>query len=223
MSTAPAGVQPKRKRGHERVAAILQTGVEVFAEKGFDAATMTEIASRSGTAIASLYRFFPSKESLADALISDYMKFALGALGDLRARAAKGMTPEELAAALVEYRLQLGSQRRFVIDLVEARGGAEERKKQFRNATLDEMAGLLQDNAPNLSRARAEVMAPVLVHVLKSISSFDVEPVPATRRALLAETRELIRIYLTAARRTESHSTAPTFRAATKSRDRSHE
>ena len=37
-------------------------------EKGYDAATMTEIAARSGTAIGSLYRFFPSKESLSDAL-----------------------------------------------------------------------------------------------------------------------------------------------------------
>jgi AcrR family transcriptional regulator len=217
-----AGAQPKRKRGHARVAAIKETGVEVFGEKGFDAATMTEIASRSGTAIASLYRFFPSKESLADALITDYGTYALGAIAAVRARAA-GMTPAQLAEALVDFRLQLGAQRLFVIDLLEARGGSEEYKKQFRKEMLDQMAGLLRDNTANLSRARAEVMAPVLVHVLKGVSTFDSEPVPATRRALLAEVRELIRIYLTAASRTESHSTASASRAATKSRDRSHE
>jgi AcrR family transcriptional regulator len=59
--------EPKRQRGHLRVAAILEAGVAVFTEKGYDAATMTEIAARSGTAIGSLYRFFPSKDVLADA------------------------------------------------------------------------------------------------------------------------------------------------------------
>src|SRR5271156_5219725 len=83
MTTA-IGVQPERKRGYERVAAIMRTGVEVFMEKGFDAATMTEIATRSGTAIASLYRFFPSKEALADALLLQYEDHAMSRLAELR-------------------------------------------------------------------------------------------------------------------------------------------
>ena len=36
----------------------MEAGVAVFTEKGYDAATMSEIAARSGTAIGSLYRFF---------------------------------------------------------------------------------------------------------------------------------------------------------------------
>src|SRR6266700_1792371 len=67
--SVPAARAPKRQRGRLRVAAILQSAREVFMEKGYDAATMTEIAARSGTAIGSLYRFFPSKESLSDALL----------------------------------------------------------------------------------------------------------------------------------------------------------
>ena len=63
---------PKRERGRQRVAAIMDAAVELFSEKGYDAATMTEIAARSSTAIGSLYRFFPSKEALADALLQRY-------------------------------------------------------------------------------------------------------------------------------------------------------
>ena len=59
---------PQRPRGHRRVAAILAAGEAVFQERGYDATTMTEIATRSGTAFGSLYRFFPSKAALADAL-----------------------------------------------------------------------------------------------------------------------------------------------------------
>jgi len=54
-------VAPKRQRGRERVAAILDAAAQLFIEQG-QAVTMTEIAARSGTAIGSLYRFFPTRE-----------------------------------------------------------------------------------------------------------------------------------------------------------------
>jgi AcrR family transcriptional regulator len=220
MTTA-VGVQPKRKRGYARVAAIMQTGVEVFMEKGFDAATMTEIATRSGTAIASLYRFFPSKESLADALIRDYMTHAVGALEQLRARAGK-MTLDDIAGALIDIRLELQSQRRFVFDLVEQRGGSDEIKKQFGNAMLEEMSGLLRDSIAPLSKAKSEVMARVLIHILKGVWTFGTEP-PAARRVLMAELKELIHLYLSGAKRCEPRFAGVAPRGTAKSRGGSHE
>ena len=98
------GQEPKRLRGRLRVAAILQTSVELFSQKGFGAATMTEIAARSGTAIASLYRFFPTKEAVAEALLQAYADHALAGLAALSAR-AKGLSPAELAAGFVEFRV----------------------------------------------------------------------------------------------------------------------
>ena len=64
------GVQaPQRSNGRLRVAAILEAAAAVIAEKGYEAATMAEIAARSGTKIGSLYRFFPNKESLGDIIV----------------------------------------------------------------------------------------------------------------------------------------------------------
>ena len=60
---------PKRERGKQRVAALMDSGAAVIAERGYGAATMTEIAARAGASIGSLYQFFPSKEVLADALL----------------------------------------------------------------------------------------------------------------------------------------------------------
>ena len=54
-----AAKEPKRERGKQRVAALIDAGAELFAEKGYEATTMTEIASRAGAAIGSLYQFFP--------------------------------------------------------------------------------------------------------------------------------------------------------------------
>src|SRR6267378_4572200 len=64
---------PKRERGKQRVAELLAAGAAVFAEKGYAAATMTEIAARAEAPIGSLYQFFPSKEALADTLVQSYI------------------------------------------------------------------------------------------------------------------------------------------------------
>src|ERR1700749_522595 len=61
-SQKSTAVEPKRARGRARVEAILVAAGQVFAEQGYDRATMTEIAARSSTAIGSLYRLFPAQE-----------------------------------------------------------------------------------------------------------------------------------------------------------------
>jgi len=60
---------PQRANGKLRVAAILEAAAAVIGEKGYESATMAEIAARSGTKIGSLYRFFPNKESVADTIL----------------------------------------------------------------------------------------------------------------------------------------------------------
>ena len=78
---------PKRERGKQRVAELLAAGAAVFAEKGYEAATMTEIAARAGAPIGSLYQFFPSKEALADTLVQNYVTLLSDELKVLESRA----------------------------------------------------------------------------------------------------------------------------------------
>ena len=64
----------------------------VFAEKGYEAATMTEIAERAGAPIGSLYQFFPVKEALADTLVQNYVALLAADLQALEARADQADT-----------------------------------------------------------------------------------------------------------------------------------
>jgi AcrR family transcriptional regulator len=201
IATKPAAVAraPKRQRGRLRVAAILATGREVIMEKGYDAATMTEIAARSGTAIGSLYRFFPSKESLADALFHHYAHTMTQGLTAL-AEGAPDMTPELLATKLVDLMLALQDERSFVIALTDARGGNADLKKQYREATREATAGIVRKVLPRLPKVKLEAMAILLLHVLRVVPrTAEENDDPATRRAVLAEIRELIRLYLVSA------------------------
>src|ERR1700739_1843248 len=97
MSTeAQTAKEPKRARGKARVSALLDAGAALFAEKGYAATTMTEIAQRAGASIGSLYQFFPSKETLGEALVNRYIE-QMGVLLDEIARRAPRLSPARLA------------------------------------------------------------------------------------------------------------------------------
>ncbi len=65
---------PKQARGRQRVERILQAAAEVFAEVGYEAATTHGIAERAGTAVGSLYQFFPDKRALFKALEQQHIE-----------------------------------------------------------------------------------------------------------------------------------------------------
>lgn len=60
--------QPKQQRGKDRVEKILDAAAAVFDEVGYPAATTHLIAAKAGTAIGSLYQFFPDKASIFKAM-----------------------------------------------------------------------------------------------------------------------------------------------------------
>src|SRR5687767_15151188 len=58
-----------RRRKDARPAELLEAALDVFAEKGFTAARMEDIAARAGAAKGTVYLYFPSKEAVFEALV----------------------------------------------------------------------------------------------------------------------------------------------------------
>lgn len=189
--------EPKQQRGKLRVAAILATAEQLFGAKGFDKTTMTEIAAVSGTAIGSLYRFFPTKEAIADQLLLHFAQHTQASLAALGSQSAR-MTPDNLADALVDFTLELQSPHRWARTLVDAIGGSEEKKMLYRNALREGVASLLRAVIPSLNETRATAMAITLLHILKGLGALGREEA-AIRLLLVAEIRQLVRLYLRAA------------------------
>jgi len=193
MSTAspPAPLAPKRRRGHLRVAAILDAAEQVFAEKGFEAATMTEIAARSKTAIGSLYRFFPNKNVLAQAFLSDYVEKVLESLDGLADR-APDMNPRQLAEAFVAYRIELKEHRRVASALVEAGGDMNGVRGDLSAFLRTRLSAILRTALPHLDEARAAEMARLIQHVLKVVSETSPD-----EKAVAADVTDLLEFYFT--------------------------
>src|SRR5436305_14351181 len=59
-------------RSRERLRRVLDAADEVLAQEGAEAFTTTRVAARAEVPIGSLYRFFPDKEAIIEALAVRY-------------------------------------------------------------------------------------------------------------------------------------------------------
>ncbi|SEM40827.1 transcriptional regulator, TetR family [Pseudoxanthomonas sp. GM95] len=182
-------VAPKRQRGRERVAAILDTAAQLFVEQGH-AVTMTEIAARSGTAIGSLYRFFPTRDALADVLLQRYAEHLGAALEALVAR-ADALSPAELADALLALVLDLRTERAAALVLVDLRDTGHQRL-QLRDTMRTGVTRILV-NAGVVPEARAGDAAIAVISVIKSAATLAAQP---DKAGAVDELRLVLRRYL---------------------------
>ena len=68
-----AGDGTDGRAGSERRAALVQLAADMFAERGFRATTVRDIAEAAGMLSGSLYHHFDSKESIMDELLRAYI------------------------------------------------------------------------------------------------------------------------------------------------------
>ncbi len=195
-STSLAAREPQRLRGKLRVAALMRAGAEIFAEKGYDAATMTEIAARGETAIGSLYQFFPNKEALADAVLAHYREIMDTALQGIEERARK-LTAAALADALLDLTIEHTMERAAAVALLDRRGDASAQREEFRAMTRQGIARILSARDSQLRADRILGMSAILLQTMKAAAALAAEKDPDLRRSALTELRDMTRFYLT--------------------------
>jgi len=168
MSTPPEAqaVAPKRQRGRDRVEAILEAATALFNEKPYEAVTMTEIAERSSTAIGSLYRFFPTKEALAAALLDHYGVKLIAAFDALIGSPAAQSAPQAAAGLLVLLQ-GLRRDRSVALGLLDAGAGLNRARGMLRVAMLWRLSALLR--RLGASEPELETRALMLQFLVKAI------------------------------------------------------
>jgi len=191
-----AGIRaPRLERGKVRVAALLAAGTAVFAEKGYDAATMTEVAAKAGASIGSLYQFFPTKELLATALHEEMLDRLLRHLDDISENAA-GRTAAELADRLLTDLLEFLVRNPAFTALADRRDIDKKRKQATRARLRRQIADLLSQASPPLSPERAWIMAIIVLHLMRAAISLSESDDISTRDTVLSELRRMLRAHL---------------------------
>ena len=181
---------PQRANGRLRVAAILEAAAAVIAEKGYDVATMAEIATRSGTKIGSLYRFFPNKESLADTIVVSARE-NLDAVFDRFDAGVKALSIRALADGLMALIFDVFT-RPALMKLFDAGEDWSVKREEFRSAMLERTAKTLMTHSTRLSKKSAADIALVVVLNVKAVATHRFD----SSSSVANEFREMTRIYL---------------------------
>jgi len=93
-----------RMTGHERREQLLRVGRSLFAEKGFEATSVEEIASRADVSKPVVYEHFGGKEGMYAVIVDREVQALLGALtGALSTRGHPKELVERAALALLGY------------------------------------------------------------------------------------------------------------------------
>jgi AcrR family transcriptional regulator len=191
---APVAKAPKRARGVQRVAALLDASAALFAENGYEATTMTQIAIRAGASIGSLYQFFPSKEVLAEALFARYVGRVVSMLEDLSKR-APGLSPPRLANKLVDLMLVVRKDRDSTAALSGSVSGIVERSQSFRGANRRQIVAILRAANPKLREKAAAEAAAMIGNVLKLVPTLAKEQEDGGQ-PLVAQVRTMLAAYI---------------------------
>ncbi|OCJ15211.1 transcriptional regulator [Rhizobium sp. AC44/96] len=190
-SADTANRSPKQQRGRERVAILTEAAAKVFVEKGYEAATMTEIAAEAKSSIGSLYQFFPTKALLAEALHIERLRQLNTILLDLQhdvagKRAAE--IGEEIFARLGNF---LGEFPEFPV-LAARRDIPKDRKAKSRAELRANIAALLRTAVPSIEQD-VDLLAALVLELLRIIVTAAYDPDIAGDPRMVTELRGMLR------------------------------
>jgi AcrR family transcriptional regulator len=172
-SAKPLRADAERNRRH-----LLETAQEVFASEGL-AIPIDEVARRAGLGVGTLYRHFPTKEALFEAILVDRMEY-------VAQRAEELADAKDAGAALFSMIEALASESARKKDFVHALGSGFQAskellasKKRFRDA-LDALLA----RAQKTKQVRADVTSGDILTLLHGVLSVQTASSEARRRHL---------------------------------------
>ncbi|HEY9637735.1 MAG TPA: TetR/AcrR family transcriptional regulator [Coleofasciculaceae cyanobacterium] len=192
--------KPQQARSIERVNHILKIADQVFALRGFEAATTIEIAARAKMSVGSLYRFFPDKAAILKALAGSYLE-------QLQQAIAKLHSPEAVHLPLSVYVDRANDAfNQFFIEhpgfrsvFVHSHGASSEvlaMQADVDRQIAKHLATFYALRAPNLEPEQCELIALVTVAMVSKLHVLSLTRDEAFREQVMAEVRKSLLAYL---------------------------
>jgi AcrR family transcriptional regulator len=110
---------PRRRRKEARPAELIDAAIEVFAEKGFAAARLEDVARRAGVGKGTAYLYFPNKEALFKAAIRAVVVTRIE-MGERQVQEWRGASDELLRRVLEYWREVISSRQGGLLKLIVA-------------------------------------------------------------------------------------------------------
>ncbi|WP_258002343.1 TetR/AcrR family transcriptional regulator [Burkholderia sp. WAC0059] len=185
---------PRQERSARTVDALLEAAGNVIAERGFEAATMTQIAQLAGMSIGASYQYFPNKEALAFELrrrCGDEMDARFSALIE----AGEPVPLPDLVERLFDLMIGLMEAYPAYLTLLSVPLGFR-RDVAARNRLRRRFAVLFQRYNASLDADEAYRIAEVMLQVMKSLNPLYAVAKPKERKLLVAEYKGVLSAWL---------------------------
>jgi AcrR family transcriptional regulator len=185
---------PIQERGEKRVAGLLQAAAAIFAEVGFEAATMSDIAERAGGSIGSLYQFFPSKDVVARELKTQYCQKLKELWGGLVAVSVK-TSPSRLVDQFLNVTIGAIEEHPAIVRLMDAPRSTNP-AADIKESLRQQLVELFLTRKPRMSPIKAHRYAEITVQMVRALLWLYVETEPPEREALVVEMKSALVNYL---------------------------
>ena len=192
--SSPVRVAPQQERSTRRLARFLDAAAELFAEVGYEAATMTAVAERSGSSIGALYNYFPDKQSIAFTLLNQYSQ-ELEAHWKPLTEQAKVLTHAEFADRFIERITQFVQPRPAYVSLLAAPIRFR-RDPATRKASRIGIASAFQAKNPSLSKEQSLLAANVSLQIIRGMMTLYGEADSQGKVLIVAEFKKVLTLYL---------------------------
>ena len=190
----PVRVAPQQKRSERRLAAFLDAAAALFVEVGYEAATMTAIAERSGSSIGALYNYFPDKQAIALTLVNQYGQEAEAHWKPLIEQAAK-LTHREFADLFIDRITELVQQRPAYLSLATAPVRFR-RPPAAKKALWAAIGNAFRAKNPMLSEEQSVLAAKVTLQMVSGLMMLYAEAAPKGKDLVVDEFKKVLTLYL---------------------------
>ncbi len=194
VSSNPVRVAPQQERSTRRLAGFLDAAAELFVEVGYEAATMTAIAERSGSSIGALYNYFPDKQSIAFTLVNQYSQEVEAHWKPLMEQ-AKVLTHAKFADLFIERITQFVQERPAYLSLLAAPIRFR-RDPAARKASRVAIANAFRAKNPSLSNDQSILAANVTLQIVRGMMTQYEETDSKGKVLVVAEFKKLLTLYL---------------------------
>ncbi len=193
--------EPKQRRGQQRVEKILEAAALVFDEVGYEAATTHQIAARAGTAIGSLYQFFPDKAAIFNAMELRHIERVEAMWGHAKTQELWRLPLKEMLDQLTAGVVALFEQpvsRVMFVQFYTARDRFQTIDDSMTQGAIAFLSHILHQRNPNLPADQRNLLAEVCVHSCNALILAALrQPELEKRDRIIQQIPKLMTAYLT--------------------------
>ena len=200
LSPQPRWRLPKQARSRDRFDRILDAAAELFAEVGYNSVTADEIAARANTSVGGLYRFFPDKLAVFQALVDRYQHQLRDLFAALHTEETARLPLDLYIGQVVDgFDQFVSANRAFRAVFVQSRLVSTEilaMDSAFNQEIAQQLSSFFAARNPALDPNQSALLATVTVEAASALELLSLTRDRAFQTQVLMETKKLLIAYL---------------------------